>query len=266
MSDTIPVLFDTDIGSDIDDAVALAYLLRQPRCELLGITTVTGDVAQRAACAEVICRAAGKADIPIHCGIGDVLAFGPGQPHVPQYEGIRHLPHRTDWRKNTAVDFLRKTIRSRPGEITLLTVGPFANVAVLFALDPELPGMLKQWVSMSGWFFAAENRHEWNCVADPVSTAMAYRAAGSRATAGAFHASVGLDVTLQCKMPANEVRRRFIGEPLATVLKMAEVWFGKQGGEICFHDPLAATLLFNPGICQYQTGRVAVTVDSAARV
>jgi len=39
---TIPILFDTDIGSDIDDAVALAYLLQEPRCELLGITTVSG--------------------------------------------------------------------------------------------------------------------------------------------------------------------------------------------------------------------------------
>ena len=47
MSDQIPILLDTDIGSDIDDAVALAYLLRQPRCNLLGITTVTGDVAKR---------------------------------------------------------------------------------------------------------------------------------------------------------------------------------------------------------------------------
>ena len=45
----IPVLFDTDIGSDIDDAVALAYLLAQPRCELLGVTTVTGEPTIRAA-------------------------------------------------------------------------------------------------------------------------------------------------------------------------------------------------------------------------
>ena len=44
----IPVLLDTDIGSDIDDAVALAYLLRQPACELLGITTVSGEPERRA--------------------------------------------------------------------------------------------------------------------------------------------------------------------------------------------------------------------------
>jgi purine nucleosidase len=55
MDQRVPVILDTDIGSDIDDAVALSYLLRQPRCELVGITTVTGDVAQRAGCADVIC-------------------------------------------------------------------------------------------------------------------------------------------------------------------------------------------------------------------
>ena len=47
-SDRIPVLFDTDLGSDIDDTVALAYLLTQPRCELLGITTVSSHSQIRA--------------------------------------------------------------------------------------------------------------------------------------------------------------------------------------------------------------------------
>jgi inosine-uridine nucleoside N-ribohydrolase len=45
---TMKIILDTDIGSDIDDAVCLAYLLAQPECELLGITTVTGEAARRA--------------------------------------------------------------------------------------------------------------------------------------------------------------------------------------------------------------------------
>jgi purine nucleosidase len=117
MANSIPVLLDTDIGSDIDDAVALAYLLQQPRCELLGVTTVTGDVSKRAACAEVICRAAGRTDVPIHCGASNVLLIGPGQPHVPHYQAIRKRLHQTSWPANTAVEFLRQTIRKRPGEI-----------------------------------------------------------------------------------------------------------------------------------------------------
>src|SRR5690349_10019245 len=82
-SPSIPIILDTDIGSDIDDAVALAYLLKQPRCELLGITCVTGDVGKRCACADFVCRAAGRVDIPIHAGASSVLLTGPGQPLVP---------------------------------------------------------------------------------------------------------------------------------------------------------------------------------------
>src|SRR5688572_16734417 len=119
MPDAIPILLDTDIGSDIDDALALAYLLAQPRCELLGVTTVTGDVAKRAALAQVICDASGRSDIPIHCGASDVLLTGPGQPDVPESDSIRSFDHRSDWPPATAIEFLRSTIRSRPGEITL---------------------------------------------------------------------------------------------------------------------------------------------------
>lgn len=62
--ETKKILLDTDIGSDIDDAVCLAYLLQQPACELVGITTVTGEPVTRAMLASCLCRAAGKGDIP----------------------------------------------------------------------------------------------------------------------------------------------------------------------------------------------------------
>src|ERR1043166_4547596 len=100
-----PLLFDTDIGSDIDDAVALAYLLRQPRCELLGVTTVTGHVEQRAALAEGCCRGGGRGEGPIQAGASEVVLHGPGQPRVPQYEAIADRPHRRDYPASTAVDF-----------------------------------------------------------------------------------------------------------------------------------------------------------------
>lgn len=255
MQTKIPVLFDTDIGSDIDDAVALAYLLGQPRCELLGITTVSGDVARRAALAQVICASAGRADIPIHCGASNVLYNGPGQPHVPQYAAIADIPHRTDWPAATAIEFMRRTIRSRPGEITLLSVGPFTNLALLFAVDPEIPRLLKAVVSMAGWFFGGTQR-EWNCTADPMSTFMAYNARPPR------HLSIGLDVTLQCCMSCDHVRRRFTSPTLRLVNQMAEIWF-RERPKITFHDPLAAAVLFRPELCQYQRGYVRVTAEGA---
>lgn len=255
MSDRIPVILDTDIGSDIDDAVALAYLLKHPRCELVGVTVVTGDVAQRAACAQVVCRAAGRDDIPIHCGASNVLVMGPGQPACPQYAAIRHRPHRIDWPRNTAVDFLRQTIRRRPGEITLLTVGPYTNAGILFALDPEIPALLGQMVSMGGVFFEGPDKREWNALVDPVATAIVYRNPPRR------HLSVGLDVTMKCQMPADEVRRRFRPAPLDVVAEMAEVFFQKAR-LLTFHDPLAAAAIFRPELCTCVRGRVEVTIES----
>jgi len=268
MSERIPILLDTDIGSDIDDAVALAYLLRQPRCELVGITTVSGIVAQRAACAQAICARADRADIPIHTGISDVLLLGKGQPNVPQYAAIKDNPHRLDWPKNSAIPFLPETIRSRPGEITLLSIGPLANIATLFALDPEIPSLLKGFVSMAGAFFPkgsptahtppevrpSDNR-EWNIFVDPIAAAMTYRARPP------FHLSVGLDVTLPCTMPAAPVREKFASRPpLDVVLSLAEVWFSHVK-QIVFHDPLAATLIFNPAICGTTAGTIEIPLD-----
>ncbi len=247
----VPVLLDTDIGSDIDDAVALAYLLKKPECELLGITTVTGDVQKRAALAEAICHSVGRHDVPIHCGRRDVLIDGPGQPNVPQFEAIASKGHRLDRVENSAVEFLQKTIRSRPGEITLLTIGPYSNIALLFALDPEIPSLLKSVVSMGGVFYGGDRR-EWNALVDPASTAMVYGASRHN------HLSVGLDVTEKCRMSADEVRSRFVDEPLVTVASMAETWF-KHSGELTFHDPLAATLIFRPELCTYESGKVEVT-------
>src|SRR4051812_24385910 len=61
------VWLDTDIGGDIDDALCLAYLLSNPRCEIVGITTVGGEVVKRAMVADAICKAAGRS-IPIYAG------------------------------------------------------------------------------------------------------------------------------------------------------------------------------------------------------
>jgi purine nucleosidase len=252
MADSVPVLLDTDIGSDIDDAFALAYLLRQPNCELLGISTVTGDVAKRAALAQILCTAAGRPDIPIHAGASRVLLYGPGQPDVPQYERVQELSHQLAWPVNTAIEFMRRTIRDRPGEVTLLSLGPLTNLALLFAIDPELAGMIRSWVSMAGSFTEnSHGTHDWNSVCDPVATAMAFRQPVPQ------HIHVGLDVTLQCRLPGEDVRTSWKGPLPALVLRMAEAWF-EQEPDVVFHDPLAAALTFSPELCEYETGVVRV--------
>ncbi len=258
--DTIPLLFDTDIGSDIDDAVALAYLLRQPRCELLGITTVSGEPDKRAALADAILRASGREGVPVHVGLAAPLLIPPLQPQAAQAEVLAARAHRAFGPHPTAVDFLRQTIRARPGEITLLAVGPLTNLAVLFALDPEVPALLKQLVLMGGVYYTRGydgSNAEWNIRNDPHAAAVVFHAPVPRLVA------VGLDVTTQCRMPSEEVRARFAqaGPPLDLVLEMAEVWF-RHTPQITFHDPLAAALVFEPGLCTLEAQRVEVELVS----
>jgi len=254
MPETIPVILDTDIGSDIDDAVCLAYLLAQPRCELLGITTVTGQAQERAKLANAICRAAGRDDVPVLSGSETPLLIQQKQPEAPQAEVLARWPHSEQFGKFEAVDFLRRTIHSRPGEITLLTIGPLTNIGLLFALDREIPQMLKSLVMMAGSYFQGK-APEWNVGGDPHAAAIVF------ASPVAEVRVCGLDVTSRCCLPAEECRARFRGGPLDVVLNMAEVFF-RWRQEIVFHDPLAAACIFDPDICSYQTGTVRVELQN----
>ncbi len=258
MPETVKVVLDTDIGTDIDDAVALTYLLGQPRCELLGITTVGGEPEKRAGLASAICTEAGRDDVPIHPGTGKPLIVPTHSPRAEQAEALRNWSHRTDFEPNSAVDFLRRTIRAHPGEVTLLAIGPMTNVGLLFAVDPEIPSLLRRLVLMCG-VFTTQIPHlpyrEWNAWGDPHATAIVY------AARAADHLSVGLDVTMQCWLATDEVPRRFERPPLNVVLEMAQVWF-RRADRITFHDPLAAALLFEPDLCTYAAGQVEVELTS----
>ncbi|MDE2816982.1 MAG: nucleoside hydrolase [Chloroflexota bacterium] len=251
------VLFDTDIGTDIDDAVCLAYLLAQPACDLLGITTVSGEATRRAMLASALCRAAGK-DVPIHPGAEDPLLIAQKQPRAQQADALGDWPHSCTFPQGSAVEFLRQTIRAHPGEVTLLAVGPLTNVGLLFRADPEIPKLLKGLVLMCGQFFGrspGRGPMEWNASCDPHAAAIVYQ------SAVAVHRSHGLDVTHQVSMPAKEVRARFQAPLLRPVAAFAEVFF-EHRDEITFHDPLAAATIFDDSICTFSRGNVHVELES----
>ena len=192
---TTKLILDTDIGGDIDDAICLAYLLMQPECDLLGITTVTGEPEKRAALASVLCEAAGK-DIPIYPGLDQPILGEQRQRVAEQAVALPRWPHRSLFPRGEAVEFLRRTIRAHPGEITLLTIGPLTNVGLLFALDREIPHLLKEVVMMGGVYLRWEPGLEWNVSLDTVAASIVF---GSPVPVRA----IGLDVTLQVNMPAD---------------------------------------------------------------
>ncbi len=250
----IKVLLDTDIGNDIDDAVALAYLLRQPRCELVGITTVTGRPVERAMLASVICTAAGEHNIPIYPGCEMPLMQFQQQSQVPQAAVLDRFPHKTNFPMRQHISFMIDTIRSNPGEVTLLCIGPLTNIALLFATDPEIPMLIKDLVMMCGDFTKPSEpqpKPEWNAKLDTVATAMVYRSLVKNSR------TFGLNTTKRVKMTAGEVRRAFQTDILKTILPMAEVWFEKWDFT-SFHDPLAAVSIFDNALCTFERGDISV--------
>lgn len=251
------VLLDTDIGSDIDDAICLAYLLAQPECELLGVTTVSGKPQERAALVDAVCRAQGRDDVPVHAGTEAALLGPTPQPDVPQAAVLDQFDHcpAHDFAPNTAVEFLRDHIVAAPGEVTLLTIGPLTNAALLFATYPETAGQLNALMVMAGVFSDRAIHYgprEWNAWCDPEAAAIVY------ATRVGQHRSIGVDVSTHCRLPSPEAVARFTNPVVAAASEV----YAAHRDEIVFHDPLAAVCLFESDVCTWTTGRVEVELGA----
>ncbi len=136
------VIFDTDIGDDIDDVFALALLVTQPNVELLGVTTAWGDTALRARLTERFLTAIGRTDVAVYAG-----------PQTTEHTGFTQATYAMGYPAKQwpdATTFTLDAIRRNPGEITLIAVAPFSNVGALIDKDPATFRKLKRVVLMGG--------------------------------------------------------------------------------------------------------------------
>lgn len=256
-TEKIKVLLDTDIGGDIDDAACLAYLLRQPACDLLGITTVGGNPLERAMIADAICRAAGK-EVPIYPGLDPKTPDG-GYPTPEGAVKLENWGHRAIFEQDRAVDFLYETINAQPGEVVLLAVGSFSNIAALLEKYPDAAAKVKVLVVIGGMFdeklsTSDEMPHlNWNVWSDPRAAAILF----SRAKQFRLY---GLEITNRLTLPRVKARAFFSSGILKAVADFVEPWLAEH--DLILHDPLAAVALFDPGLCAYRRGRVLVDLQT----
>jgi purine nucleosidase len=140
-----PVIFDTDIGTDIDDAYALVALIRRPELELLGVTTVSSDAVARARlAAKLLSVAGGKwAGVPVYPGISTATQY---MKQVDWAAGFTS-PNLHD---EGGVEFMRQQINARPGEITLIAVGELTNIAALLDSQPDIGKKIRAISLMGG--------------------------------------------------------------------------------------------------------------------
>jgi purine nucleosidase len=174
MTDRIPLILDVDTG--IDDALALLYACASPEADLLAVTCVGGNVDARQVAwnTRAVLELAGRADVPVLLGREQPLAkplettpetHGPtGLGYAVLSEPIRALE------PGDAADHIIELARARPGEITVVALGPLTNLAVALEREPSLPSLLKRLVLMGGAYKAPGNTtptSEWNVHVDP---------------------------------------------------------------------------------------------------
>lgn len=248
------ILLDTDIGGDIDDAICLAYLLNEPECELIGITTVCGEPEKRAAIADAICQTAGK-NIPIVAGLDTTMQPLPLYPTPDCAIRLEHWRHNT-YSKKDAPAFLYQKIIENPHEVILLGIGNMTNIATLFRNYPYAMDLLKGLYVMNGYFgseILPEPYYNWNSWADPLASKIVF------GSCVAVHRAIPLEVTDMLTIEAEQAG--VLLQPNSNLMKavfdFGNVWL-ESAGKLTLHDPLAAVAVFHPDICTFERGYVQV--------
>ncbi len=137
-ADPTRVFLDTDIGSDVDDVLAVLTVLGAGDFKLLGISTVYGETERRARIARRLLELAGHGDVPVGAGVSSTL-LRRKQPRDWSVQLSQHLDQepREAPGPEHGVDLMIRSIHENPG-LTLLALGPLTNVAVAIVKDPTI--------------------------------------------------------------------------------------------------------------------------------
>ncbi len=211
------LIIDCDTG--IDDSLALLYACASPEAEIVAVTCVSGNVDARqvAENTRAVLELAGRSDVEVALGRETPLVRDlevTPETHGPRGLGYARLPPPArDVSPRHAADLLIEEARRRPGEITLVTLGPLTNLAIAVLREPALPRLLGGYVLMGGSYRSPGNTApttEWNVHCDPDAAKVVFRAwADARVADPAVRRPValGLDVTERAKFtPAHLVR------------------------------------------------------------
>jgi len=259
----VPILLDTDIGSDIDDAFALALVLASPEFDLRGITTVSGDTHQRAL---MCCRwltHIGRKDVPVASGRGTQ----PAAEIALQAQYARHAAvvwNRTSKPlKEGAVDFLYNHLKADQGKLTIVAVGPLTNVAQLLTEHPDCKPWIKRIVLMGGSVHVGYNgkktpEPEYNIKSD-------IKAAQAVFTSGVPLIVAPLDATATLKLEAPLRRKIFAAgtQNNYQLMNLYQLWDEETP---ILYDPVAVALCLDEKLCKLEDLHLEVDDKGMTRI
>lgn len=217
MSGRTPLIVDCDTG--IDDSLALLYACASPEAEIVAVTCVSGNVDARqvAENTRAVLELGGRGDVEVALGrevpLVRELEVTP-ETHGPRGLGYAELPPPDrPISGRHAADLIVEEARGRPGEITLVTLGPLTNVALAVLREPDLPRLLRGYVLMGGAYRSPGNTApttEWNIHCDPDAAKVVFRAWADAAACDAAvrrPVALGLDVTERAKFTPEHLVR-----------------------------------------------------------
>ena len=252
----VPILFDTDIGDDIDDALALALALQSPELDVRGVTTVIDDVELRTRLAWKELGIYGRRDIPLATGAPEPLLDKVWNNRSRQYEVLTAADEFPPAARKHAAQLIIETLMSSADKITIVPVGPLTNIALALKGEPRIKQKIERIVLMGGAFFPP--RAEYNILRDRVAAEIVFRS-------GVPITAVGLDVTMKCKLEGQDLERLRAAQNPASqfVVRLIELWQnGKTTQYPTLHDPLAMAATLRPALIETQLGEVQVETAS----
>ena len=268
-----PIIIDTDPG--VDDAIAILMALASPELDVVALTSIFGNAATPVTTSNAltILEVAGRDDIPVAEGEAKPLVtpyLGP----VPHVHGANGLGGSVMTNPSRAVvdlsgpELIYETARARPGEITLLTLGPLTNLAVALQTHPELADLVDEVVVMGGNALVPGNATpvaEANINNDPEAADLVFGASWSVTM-------VGLDVTHQTVLSGAAIDRitsadsapsRLLAEAVPLYQSFFEATNGTDG--IFVHDPSTVAYLIEPELFTTESWPIRVETESISR-
>lgn len=247
----VPVILDTDIGTDIDDAFALALILKSPEVKLLAVTTASGDTAARARLAAKMLWVDGRRDVPVAAGVpGGSMPIA--QTHWADGFTSPELV------SESAVELLKAEIDRGHGQVVIVAIGPLTNVAALLGRYPGEAKKIRRIVLMGGsiahgYYPNSGPTAEYNIAADAKASQVVF-------TSGVPITMAPLDVTWHLQLDAAHQQRIYSrGTPLAKALREIDKLWGQPVPTL--HDPMAVGLLLKPGLATLKALHIRVTDD-----
>lgn len=263
------IIIDTDPG--VDDLLAISLAIKSPDVDVLGITTVFGNVTTKQATTNALnlVEYFGH-DIPVYEGAYlplDGSTRGMGESiHGLDGMGNLFLPLPTiRAQKLPAAHFIVEAINQNPKQITLLVLGPQTNLADALRLDPSIAHKVKEVVIMGGAFETKGNiteHSEWNIWQDAVAAQKVAQAKWSKVY-------IGLDVTEQVIMSNHLLLEIADLEPMLGnfLLDATSLYFDfhrdhyKMENLGFMHDPTAFLYITQPNAFQMKQGHIEVDTD-----